>query len=90
MDKAKQLGYTYVTNKADMQKAKDGKLLGIFANEEMFQQKPEGEGDIYNPVVSLPEMTKKAIDTLATNKRDFSLWWKKKALTNLHTKTTLK
>lgn len=73
VDKAKQLGYTYVTNKADMQKAKDGKLLGIFANEEMFQQNPEGEGDIYNPVVSLPEMTKKAIDTLATNKKGFFL-----------------
>ncbi|ULO05839.1 alkaline phosphatase [Paenibacillus sp. 19GGS1-52] len=71
--KAKQLGYSYVTNKTDMQKAKGGKLLGLFANEEMFQQKPEGEGDIYNPVVSLPEMTKKAIDTLAANKNGFFL-----------------
>jgi alkaline phosphatase len=73
VDKAKQLGYSYVTNKTDMQKAKTGKLLGLFANEEMFQQKPEGEGDIYNPVVSLPEMTKKAIDTLAANKNGFFL-----------------
>ncbi|AKG35287.1 alkaline phosphatase [Paenibacillus durus] len=73
VDKAKQLGYTYVSNKADLQKAKSGKLLGLFANEEMFQQKPEGEGDIYNPVVSLPEMTKKAIDTLAANKKGFFL-----------------
>jgi len=73
VDKAKQLGYSYVTNKTDMQKAKNGKLLGLFANEEMFQQKPEGEGDIYNPVVSLPEMTKKAIDTLAVNKNGFFL-----------------
>lgn len=73
VDKAKQLGYSYVTNKTDMQKAKSGKLLGLFANEEMFQQKPEGEGDIYNPVVSLPEMTKKAIDTLAANKKGFFL-----------------
>ncbi|MNO37560.1 Alkaline phosphatase 4 precursor [compost metagenome] len=73
VDKAKQLGYSYVTNKTEMQKAKNGKLLGLFANEEMFQQKPEGEGDIYNPVVSLPEMTKKAIDTLAANKNGFFL-----------------
>ncbi|MFD5019356.1 alkaline phosphatase [Paenibacillus sp. NPDC058367] len=73
VDKAKQLGYSYVTNKTDMQKAKSGKLLGLFANEEMFQQKPEGEGDIYNPVVSLPEMTKKALDTLAANKNGFFL-----------------
>ncbi|MDI4643856.1 alkaline phosphatase [Cohnella hashimotonis] len=73
VDKAKSLGYSYVSTKADLQKAKGGKLLGLFSNEEMFQQKPEGEGDIYNPVVSLPEMTKKAIDTLSTNKKGFFL-----------------
>lgn len=73
VDKAKQLGYTYVTNKTDMQNAKGSKLLGLFANEEMFQQKPEGEGDIYSPVVPLPEMTKKAIDTLSKNNKGFFL-----------------
>ncbi|MFC3803808.1 alkaline phosphatase [Cohnella sp. GCM10012308] len=73
IDKAKSLGYSYVSTKADLQKSKGGKLLGLFSNEEMFQQKPEGEGDIYNPVVSLPEMTKKAIDTLSTNKKGFFL-----------------
>ncbi|MGG1636389.1 alkaline phosphatase [Paenibacillus sp. FSL K6-3182] len=73
VNKAKQLGYNYVTSKTEMQKVKKGKLLGLFANEEMFQQKPEGEGDIYNPVVSLAEMTKKAIDTLATNNKGFFL-----------------
>lgn len=73
IDKAKSLGYSYVSNKADLQKAKGGKLLGLFSNEEMFQQKPEGEGDIYNPIVSLPEMTKKAIDTLSSNKKGFFL-----------------
>jgi len=73
VNKAKQLGYNYVSSKADLQKAKKGKLLGLFANEEMFQQKPEGEGDIYNPVVSLAEMTKKAIDTLAVNNKGFLL-----------------
>ncbi|GAA3313980.1 hypothetical protein GCM10020331_005430 [Ectobacillus funiculus] len=31
----------------------------VLQNEEMFQQNPEGEGDIYNPVVSLPDMTQK-------------------------------
>ncbi|SDX80113.1 alkaline phosphatase [Paenibacillus sp. CF384] len=73
INKAKQLGYSYVTNKTDMQKAKGGKLLGLFANEEMFQQRAEGEGDIYNPVVSLPDMTKKAIETLSANKKGFFL-----------------
>ncbi|WP_336789295.1 alkaline phosphatase [Paenibacillus sp. MMO-177] len=70
--KAKSLGYTYVTNKTDMTRAK-GKLLGLFANEEMFQQKPEGQGDVYNPIVSLPDMTKKALDTLSANKKGFFL-----------------
>jgi len=73
VEKAKKLGYNYVTTKNDLQKAKGGKLLGLFANEEMFQQKPEGQGDIYNPVVPLADMTKKAIDTLATNKKGFFL-----------------
>ncbi|GFN33536.1 hypothetical protein PCURB6_37960 [Paenibacillus curdlanolyticus] len=70
--KAQSLGYSYVTNKSDMQKA-TGKLLGLFANEEMFQQNPEGEGDLYNPVVSLPDMTKKAIETLSSNPNGFFL-----------------
>ncbi|WP_404822265.1 alkaline phosphatase [Paenibacillus lycopersici] len=74
VDKAKSLGYAYVKNTTDMKKAKNGgKLLGLFANEEMFQQRPEGEGDIYNPVVSLPDMTKKAIESLSANKKGFFL-----------------
>jgi alkaline phosphatase len=73
VEEAKKLGYTYVTNKDELNKAKGQKLLGLFANEEMFQQNPEGEGDIYNPVVPLPEMTQKAIDTLSGNKNGFLL-----------------
>lgn len=70
---AKQLGYTYVSNEKELNAAKGNKLLGLFANEEMFQQRPEGEGDLYNPRVSLPDMTKKAIDTLSKNKKGFFL-----------------
>ncbi len=80
VDKAKQLGYTYVTNAAEMQRAKGGKLLGLFANEEMFQQREEGQGDIYDPVVSLPDMTKKAIDTLSANKKGFVLMVEEEAI----------
>ena len=29
--------------------ATGSKLLGLFANEELFQQRPEGQGDVYNP-----------------------------------------
>ncbi|MFB6468128.1 alkaline phosphatase [Cytobacillus sp. Hz8] len=73
VEKAKKLGYTYVANEKELARAKNSKLLGLFANEEMFEQREEGKGDLYDPVVSLPEMTKKAIDTLSSNKKGFFL-----------------
>ncbi|WP_425271757.1 alkaline phosphatase [Paenibacillus protaetiae] len=73
ISKANELGYSYVSNEADLKKADGTKLLGLFANEEMFQQKPEGQGDIYNPVVSLPTMTQKALETLSKNEQGFFL-----------------
>ncbi|NED91830.1 alkaline phosphatase, partial [Streptomyces sp. SID11233] len=44
----------------------------------MFQQKPEGQGDVYKPVVDLATMTTKALDTLdgkgkSKNKNGFFL-----------------
>jgi alkaline phosphatase len=39
----------------------------------MFQQAPEGEGAAYDPVVSLPEMTQKAIDILSQDPDGFFL-----------------
>lgn len=73
VNKAQKLGYTYVNNANQLKYAKGQKILGLFANEEMFQQAPEGKGAIYNPTVSLPDMTKKAIDTLSQNKKGFFL-----------------
>ncbi|MFD0050553.1 alkaline phosphatase [Actinomycetes bacterium NPDC127524] len=73
VEEAKKRGYKYVTNANELKRAKNGKLLGLFANEEMFEQRPEGEGDLYEPVVPLPDMTKKAIDTLSKNKKGFFL-----------------
>ncbi|OZB93471.1 alkaline phosphatase [Paenibacillus sp. XY044] len=73
VEKAKQLGYQFVTNKEELSKAKNGRILGLFANEEMFQQREEGQGDLYNPTVPLVDMTKKALDTLSTNKKGFFL-----------------
>lgn len=73
VEKAKKLGYKYVTNKKELDKANSGKILGLFANEEMFEQREEGQGNLYNPVVPLPDMTKKAIDTLSKNKKGFFL-----------------
>ena len=71
--KAQEEGYEYVTDAAGLQTASGPRLLGLFANEEMFQQAPEGEGAVYDPVVSLPEMTQKAIDVLSQNPNGFFL-----------------
>ena len=73
VEKAKGLGYEYVTDAAGLQAAAGPKLLGLFANEEMFQANPEGEGAIYDPTVPLPQMTQKAIETLSQNPEGFFL-----------------
>ncbi|WP_433892841.1 alkaline phosphatase [Streptomyces sp. CA-111067] len=73
INKAKKAGYSYVSSAKQLDKAKGGKLLGLFANEEMFQQRPEGQGDVYSPVVDLATMTGKALDTLDKNKKGFFL-----------------
>lgn len=39
----------------------------------MFQQRPEGEADIYDPVVTLDRMTAKAIEILSRNPNGFFL-----------------
>ncbi|WP_090736143.1 alkaline phosphatase [Paenibacillus sp. Mc5Re-14] len=72
VEQAKKLGYSYVTNQAEMKAAKGSKLLGLFANEEMFQAHNK-LGNSYNPTVSLPDMTAKAIDVLSKNKKGFFL-----------------
>lgn len=71
--RAQQLGYQYVTSKSGLDQAGSEKLLGLFANEEMFQQNPEGKGDLYNPAVSLVDMTNKAISHLSKNDKGFFL-----------------
>ena len=73
VEQAQSLGYEYVTDTAGLQAAAGPKLLGLFANEEMFQANPEGEGDIYEPMVPLSHMTQKAIETLSQNPEGFFL-----------------
>ena len=47
------------------------KLLGLFANEEMFEHREEGHGDLYEPAVPLTEMAAKALDILAKDRDGF-------------------
>lgn len=78
--RAQELGYEYVSDAAGLAAATGPKLLGLFANEEMFQQRPEGDGDIYEPVVSLQEMTAKAIEILSQNPNGFLLFVEEEAI----------
>ena len=71
--RARELGYAYVTDRDGLRSTDSPKLLGLFANEEMFRQAPEGERDDYNPLVSLAAMTRKAIDILSRNPEGFFL-----------------
>jgi alkaline phosphatase len=71
---ARDRGYAYVSDAAGLAAAPDrGKLLGLFSNQEMFQQRPEGQGDIYAPVVDLATMTRKALDNLGRSRDGFFL-----------------
>jgi alkaline phosphatase len=74
VDEAKKLGYTVATDSASLSAAGSSKLLGLFANEEMFEQRPEGEGDLYAPTVPLKDMTSKALSTLSKDKDGFFLF----------------
>ena len=65
------LGYKYVTTRAQLRATKGRKVLGLFANEEMFEQHPEGRGDLYKPVVPLPEMASKALKLLSRDRDGF-------------------
>ncbi len=74
VDRAKQLKYQYVTNAAELGKVNKAKVLGLFANEEMFEYHNEGEGDLYDPSVRLPVMATKAIDLLSRDRDGFFLF----------------
>ena len=68
VDRAKSLGYRYVTTRAALKSANARKVLGLFANEEMFEHREEGHGDLYEPVVPLPEMATKALGLLSRDR----------------------
>lgn len=73
VEKAKRLGYDYVSDAEELESAEGPKVLGLFANEEMFRASPEGEGALYDPAVSLPQMTRTAIEMLSRDADGFFL-----------------
>jgi len=57
-----------VSTRQGLQDARGRKLLGLFANEEMFEHREEGHGDLYEPLVPLPEMAAKALKVLSKDR----------------------
>ncbi|WP_243884285.1 alkaline phosphatase [Cellulomonas fengjieae] len=77
---AEGVGYDYVSTPDELAATRSDRVLGLFANEEMFEQFPEGEGDEYAPVVPLTTMTTKALDILDDDRHGFFLMVEEEAI----------
>lgn len=63
VEQAQADGYEYVWDEAGLLQAQGPKVLGLFANEEMFQYGDDVE-EIYEPSIPLTTMTQKALELL--------------------------
>jgi len=76
---ARHRGYRFATSASDIaatvnRRARIGeRVLGLFANQELFQQHTNGEPDSYLPPVSLADLTDAAIQLLSPNPNGFFL-----------------
>ena len=66
-------GYSYVASAEELSGLASGKVLGLFANQELYQAAAEGQGDVYAPPVSLADMTRKALELLSRDESGFFL-----------------
>jgi alkaline phosphatase len=80
VERAQDTGYTYVSSAEELAATDADRILGLFANEEMFQQRPEGQGDVYAPIVPLRTMTEKALDVLSRDRHGFFLMVEEEAI----------
>jgi alkaline phosphatase len=80
VERAESTGYDYVSTAAELEATDADRILGLFANEEMFEQLPEGQGDEYAPVVPLRTMTEKALDVLSKDRHGFFLLVEEEAI----------
>ncbi|WP_238402594.1 alkaline phosphatase [Cellulomonas sp. H30R-01] len=80
VERAQASGYEYVTTADELAATRAPRILGLFANEEMFEQAPEGLGDEYAPVVPLVDMTRKALDVLSRDRQGFFLMVEEEAV----------
>jgi len=71
--RAQELGYQYVSDAEGLASVRRGRLLGLFANEEMFEHRNEGPDALYDPAVPLRDMASKALDVLSRDRDGFFL-----------------
>ena len=69
--RAQELGYEYVTTAAELDRAGGDRLLGLFANQNLFEAHPPGHGDAYDPPVSLASLTRATLDSLGRDRDGF-------------------
>jgi len=85
--RAQDLGYEFVLDAASLRSSlhrrrlqPGGPLLGLFAAQEFFVQTAEGFGAVYDPPVSLADLTSAAIEVLQTNPNGFFLMVEESAI----------
>jgi alkaline phosphatase len=85
--RARNLGYEFIADAAGLHCSLDrrnqepgGPLLGLFAAQEFFKQAEEGLGAVYDPPVSLADLTSASIDILARNPHGFFLMVEESAI----------
>ena len=71
--RAQELGYSYVSDGESLADVSEGRVLGLFANEEMFEHRDESANAIYDPSVPLKTMATKALDLLSHDRDGFFL-----------------
>ena len=85
--RARGIGYECVSDAKELRDAVTRRereprtpILGLFAGQEFFVQREEGFGAVYDPPVSLADMTSAAIDVLSHNPEGFFLMVEESAI----------
>jgi alkaline phosphatase len=73
IERARAHGYATVLEPDELRSVSRPKTLGLFANQELFRQSREGEGDHYDPPVTLEVLTATAIRLLSGHPEGFFL-----------------
>ena len=74
LDAAEQDGYAVLDDPAQLGGTDGGRVLGLFDDQSLWRAADEGEGAVYDPPVSLAEMTADALRRLSEDEDGFFLF----------------